>query len=471
MGVSLPANDWTPRDYQLDAWEYMEQGGKHCELIWHRRSGKDELALHWTAMSACDIGHKESIGRVGNYWHCLPKATQARKAIWEAVNPHTGRRRINEVFPPYVRAGTNDHEMLIRFKTGSTWQVVGSDNFDSLVGSPPIGIVFSEWALSNPAAWGYMRPILAENGGWALFNSTPRGRNHAFRTFRTAQREPGHFAQLLAAEATDVFTAEQLDAELRQLKGDYGEDYGTAIFEQEYLCSWDAPNLGAVLGRGIGRAERDGRVRDDVDFDRSGAPIEISSDIGFRDSSAWWFWQPQLGGFTIGDYDVDSGLDAEEWIERLRERIDDRGYNLGRIWLPQDAKSRTFRSKRSSLELFSKAFPGKVALVPPSSVQDRINAARVIVARCEFNGLRCEKGLDGLRSWSYEYDEELKVFSKDPRHDWASHPGDAFSYGAQMMKERNPETIATPKPKATSGKVLYPDMFNQQQPRSKYRYR
>jgi phage terminase large subunit len=43
--------------------------------------------------------------------------------------------------------------------------------------------------------------------------------------------------------------------------------------------------------------------------------------------------------------------------------------------------------------------------------------------------------LEGLRAWSYELDEERKTFSKEPRHDWASHPGDGFSYGAQVMRE------------------------------------
>lgn len=462
MRIRLPANDWQPRLYQQAAWDYLEGGGRHADLIWHRRAGKDELALHRTAVAMFE--------RVGNYWHCLPQQSQARKALWEAINPHTGRRRIDEVFHREIRASVIDDEMLIRAHNRSTWQVVGSDNYDSLVGSPPVGIVLSEWALCKPAAWGYLRPILAENGGWAIFNTTPRGRNHAYRTFRVAQREPGHFAQLLAAPDTGVFTAEQLAKELRELVGEYGEDYGEALYEQEYMCSFEAPNLGAILGRAISRAERDGRVSDDIEFDPDGAPIEISSDIGFKDTSSWWFWQPQFGGFVIADYLGDSGLDAEEWVEKLRERCKEGGYTLGRIWMPQDAKSRTFRSQRSSLEIFSRAFPGKVGLVPQSSKTDRINAARVIAPKCAWNETRCEKGLDGLRAWSFEYNEEFKAFSKEPRHDWASHPGDAFSYGAEMMKER-PES-AKPKAKAhaRSGKVLYPDMFDKTPKRSRYRF-
>ena len=113
----------------------MEAGGKHAELIWHRRSGKDEVALHRTACAAFE--------RRANYWHMLPEASQARKAIWDAVNPHTGKLRIDEAFPHEIRAKTLNNEMQITFVNGSSWQVIGSDNYNSLVGSAPAGIVYS----------------------------------------------------------------------------------------------------------------------------------------------------------------------------------------------------------------------------------------------------------------------------------------------------------------------------------------
>lgn len=428
MEVELP-NQWQPRLYQFPAWDYLQKGGKHCELVWHRRAGKDEIALHWAAVSA--------FTRLGNYWHCLPKATQARKALWEAVNPHTGKRRINEAFPPEIQASVNDHEMLIRFPNGSTWQVVGSDNFDTLVGSPPIGISFSEWPICNPAAWAYLRPILAENGGWAIFNGSPRGRNHAWRTFIGAQKEPTSFAQVLPATSTNVFTPAQLASELRQLINDYGEDYGQSMYDQEYGCSFEAANLGAILGRALVRAEQDGRISDDVVYDRDGAPIEISCDIGRRDATSIWFWQPCVGGFRIVDYDKDSGLDADEWCTRINERLGDR--KLGCIWLPHDARAKTFSAKHTAVEIFMSRFgPQKVSITPDASKTDRINAARRVISRCSFNRTNCEKGLDGLASWSYVYDEERKEFSKEPDHNWASHDGDGFSYGALVMEEREP---------------------------------
>ena len=84
-------NQWHPRPYQLRLWHYLENGGKRAVCVWHRRAGKDDVCLHWTAAAL----HQ----RIGNYWHMLPEAAQARKAIWDAVNRLTGKRRIDEAFP------------------------------------------------------------------------------------------------------------------------------------------------------------------------------------------------------------------------------------------------------------------------------------------------------------------------------------------------------------------------------------
>src|SRR5210317_1292993 len=193
MKISLP-NNWTPRDYQGPLWDYLGSGGKRAACCWHRRSGKDDVMLHHNACAAFE--------RKGNYWYMLPLYNQCRKAIWNAINPHTGKKRIDEAFPHEVREKTLDNEMFIEFKNGSTWQLMGSDNYDALVGSPPIGLTFSEYALSNPSAWGFLRPIMLENGGWAIFNSTPRGKNHFKKMIDMAESSEDWFAERLTVDQT-----------------------------------------------------------------------------------------------------------------------------------------------------------------------------------------------------------------------------------------------------------------------------
>lgn len=420
----------------MPVWSYLERGGKHAELVWHRRSGKDEIGLHRTAVAAFE--------RVAGYWYMLPEYQQARKAIWDAINPHTGKKRIDEAFPREIRKRVRVDTMMMEFINGSTFQVVGSDNPDSLVGSPPAGIVYSEWALSNPDSRAYLRPILRENNGWQIFNTTPRGRNHALRTLNAAKADPTAFAQVLDATQTGIFTQAELDKELLDYIADFGEDYGRAKFEQEYLCSFDAANLGAILGRWMMRAEKEERLQSGGVFDPDGAPVEISADIGFRDTAAWWFWQPRYDGYGMLRYVGASGLEAEDWIEKLKEICTENDYKLGKIWLPHDANTKTFAAKRSPMERFAAAFGwAKVDIVPQTSKADRINAARRVIEDCVFDTDHCAAGIDGLCSWSFEYNEETKTFSKEPLHNWASHPGDAFSYGAQMLgpRKRQPSEI------------------------------
>ena len=375
MRTRLP-NNWKPRDYQLPAWKYLQEGGRHAELLWHRRSGKDDLCLNWAAVAAFQ--------RVAGYWHMLPEYAQARKAIWDAINPHTGKRRIDEAFPKHLRKATRNDSMIIEFINGSSWQVVGSDRYDSLVGSSPAGITYSEWALANPNARAYLRPIVLENNGWQVFISSARGRNHAFRTYKAATKESSSFAQILSARDTGIFSDDMLERELSNYMNDFGDDYGRAKFEQEYFCSFDAANLGAILAGALSTAERDGRMNN-IEYDPEGAPIEISADIGRRDSSTWWFWQPKLGGYSIIDYDGGWGIGAEEWVERLKIKLGKR--KLGKIWLPHDARAKTFAAKNSALEIFIKGFgANKVAITPNSKKADRVNAARTLIKRVEFNG-------------------------------------------------------------------------------------
>ena len=59
----------------------------------------------------------------------------------------------------------------------------------------------------------------------------------------------------------------------------------------------------------------------------------------------------------------------------------------------------------------------------------------MVIQRCSFNETLCDDGLEGLRAWEYVYDEVNNVFSREPNHNWASHPSDAFAYGCQVMQE------------------------------------
>ena len=425
--VTLP-NNWRPRSYQRDLWRYLEHGGTRAVAVCHRRWGKDDLALHWTAVAA----HQ----RVGTYWHCLPEYAQARKALWDAVNPHTGIRRIDEAFPRELRATTDEQKMFIRFKNGSTWQVVGSDSYNALVGSPPIGLVFSEWAIGNPAAWAYLRPILLENGGWALFIYTSRGKNHGYRTWKISQDEPGWFGIRQNAIETGVFTRQQLDGELREYIADYGEEDGEALFNQEYLCSFDAAVIGSYYGKALAKLEQAGRITA-VPHDPT-FQVHTAWDLGIDDATAVWFCQLVGREIRVIDY-----LEARgRALTDVARDVLAKRYQFAEHYLPHDVDTREMTSAKTRKQTLEGLGLEPIRAGSKLPRQDGINAVRNMLSRCVFDEVKCEKGLNALRQYRSVWDDKLRTPSKEPLHDWTSHGADAFRELAVQLYDVKGATLA-----------------------------
>lgn len=409
--ITLP-NNWTPREYQLPAWNYLENGGKRVVLIWPRRHGKDDLALHWTACAAMQ--------RVGTYWHCLPEATQSRKAIWDAVNEFTGKRRIDEAFPDEICETKRNQDMFIRFKNGSTWSLIGSDNYDSLVGTPPVGIVFSEFALANPNAWGYLRPILANNGGWAIFVSTPRGKNHLYSLYNHAKDADDWFAELLTVDSTQLLSKERLEVELKEYIAMYGEEEGYAKYRQEYHCSFDGTLSGSYFGSLIDQAEVDGRITN-VPYDPT-LPVTTSWDLGVGDATGIWFFQKVHNEVRAIDYYETSGEGLTYYVKILKEKP----YVYDEHIMPHDVRVRELGTGKSRFEVAQSLGIRPITIARQLPVDDGINAVRSLIPRMWFDKRNCSQPLEYLRAYRKEYDEKRKEYKSKPFHDANSHCADAL---------------------------------------------
>lgn len=413
MNIILP-NNWRPRDYQKPLWSYLAKGGQRAVISWHRRSGKDAVMLHHCACAAHE--------RVGNIWYLMPEYGQCRKAMWQAINPHTGKLRLDEAFPHELRETTNQQEMYIKLKNGSMFQLVGSDNYNSLVGSTPIGLVFSEYALSDPSAWSYLRPMLLENKGWAAFNSTPRGKNHFHDMFEMAKSSDGWFAQILTVNDTKLFTDAQMASELREMQAEHGEAVGEAFFKQEYYCSFNVAVIGSYYGREMMDAENTGRICR-VPY-QSILPVHTAWDLGFTDDTTIWFYQVVGNEVHLIDYYASSGEDPDHYCKKLKEK----GYGYGLHWLPHDARAKTLGSGGKSVveQLAKRLGFAKMRVLPKLSLQDGIQASRMLLKRSYFDLERTREGVKCLQEYQREYDTGRKMLKDKPLHDFTSHGADAF---------------------------------------------
>lgn len=220
MTITIP-HRYQPRTYQLPLLRALDRGFTRAIIVWHRRSGKDKTCFNYMI--------KRAVNKVGTYFYLLPTFTQAKRVIWDNID-NDGFKMLDHI-PKEIVKNTNATELKIELINGSIIQLLAADEFKkSGVGTNPIGVVFSEYSISDHEAWKYLSPILAANGGWAIFNYTPRGINHAHALLQMARDNDKWFTEVLTVNDTNVFTKEALEEERRNNPQDF--------FEQEYYCKF-----------------------------------------------------------------------------------------------------------------------------------------------------------------------------------------------------------------------------------------
>ena len=434
--ITLPYN-YTPRDYQLPILEALDTGGyKRAVAVWHRRSGKDKTFLNYLFKSMYE--------RVGAYYYFFPTYRQGRKVIWLGMD-RLGMRFVDH-FPKELRKRVNDAEMIIEAKNGSLFQVIGTDNIDAVVGANPVGCVFSEWALQDPSAWDFIRPILAENNGWAIFNFTPRGKNHGWTLLETAREYPEFwYSEVLTVKDTKAVDPATLAQERREIIRKDGND---AFYQQEYMCSFEVPIQGAYYGAQMMLADEEKRITG-VPYDQS-ALVHTAWDLGIDDSTSIWFFQIAGQELHFIDYYESSGEGLTHYISYMK----DKPYIYGKHYAPHDIKVRELGSGKSRLET-ARGLGVSFEVGKMLPIEDGIDAVRTVLNRCWFDKSKCAKGISALISYHKEWDEDNQVFKKKPEHDWSSHGADAFRTFAtgyrQIIMKVSEEDIGGVKP-------LYPEM-------------
>jgi phage terminase large subunit len=415
---------YTPRTYQKELLAARDQGFKRLLAIYHRRAGKDKTMFN--------LMIKEAVKRRGVYYYFFPEYAQGRRVIWDGMDG-SGFRFLDHIPDPLLQS-KNGTDMKIFLTNGSVIQIMGTDKFNKVRGANPVGCVFSEFAFQNPKAWNIVRPILAENGGWAAFNSSTNGKNHFYDMYEMAMKNPHWFVQNYNVEQTlDENGNRYVSDEVIQEERDAG--MSEEMIQQEFYNSFTANSQGFYYLSIIEDMDRSGLIGR-VPHDSS-APVETWWDIGVGDYTCIWFTQTMGKEIHVIDYYSSNNKGLDHYAKVLQSKK----YVYRTHNFPHDMINTEFGTGRTRYEVAEELFRGtRLNIIPKLSKEEGINAVRMVLPSCRIDKQLCSEGLDGLRNYRKEWDDKNQIYRNTPLHNWAADPADAFRYlavGITLPKSRS----------------------------------
>lgn len=414
-----------PRQYQLNFLKALNSGTKRAVWCVHRRGGKDVTAFNWAIFQLI-------LNPGWTAFHILPTYSQAKKVIWDSST--NDGKRILDYIPKELIESKNGQEMKIRFTNGSLYQLIGSDNIDSLVGSNPKIIIFSEYAIQSPAAWDYLRPILDVNKGYALFISTPRGKNHFYDLLNIAKRSKDWFCEVLPINQTNVLD----EQEIQKMRD---EGVSEEHIQQEFYCSFNRGVEGSYYGRLIEKARTEERVCN-VPYDTR-SPVHTAWDIGYGDSTSITFWQEMGGEVRIIDFYEAQG----EGIAHYAKIIQTKPYVYGTHYMPHDAGSGSIQTGRTLQDVAYEQGIKTTVLEREADISIGIESVRSLLSICFIDEKKCSHLIKCLENYHKRYNEKTQSYGEAPVHDWCSHAADSIRYmaNARIQYGRGPGSMTTDK--------------------------
>lgn len=408
--AELVQHKYIPRSQFLD---FHSRKQRFALMVCHRRAGKTVAVLNDMVIRALRTTKRHAF-----YAYVAPFMGQAKQASWtylkEAVANIPGHK-------------VNLSELTITLPNGARIRVFGADNADALRGLYFDGIVLDEFGDMNSRVYTeIVRPALSDRKGWAVFIGTPKGKNKFYDLRNKAIEDSDRwFYKCLKASESGIISKDELE--------DMTRDMDEYEIRQELECDFESAIRGSYYGKHMAALEAAGRFTK-VDWDPS-EKVSCSFDIGYRDSTAIWFWQVIDGQVRIIDYEQFTERDAAETIEVMQLKP----YDYETWWLPHDARHRTFASRKSVMDTFLQ-YEAPVQIAPNLKVRDGIDSVRKTLRTYPvyFDAERCKQGIECLRNYSRKWNADSSVFSDEPSHDQWSHGADSFRYLSLVI---NIETI------------------------------
>lgn len=389
-------------------------------LVMHRRFGKTVFSINEMVDQALRCKNKNP-----QYAYIAPTYGQAKRVAWDILK---------DVVKNIPGATANEAELRVdiprKFEGDRIrFMLLGAENPGSIRGIYLDGVLMDEMGEMDPVVWTQVvRPALSDRLGWAIFIGTPKGQNGFYDLYMQAKENPDWFHSMYKASETGIIPIGELDAAKAIMSP---EEY-----EQEYECSFSAALVGAYYGKYMAEAEKDGRITT-VPHD-SAVLVDTYWDLGVDDTTVIWFGQRVGKSLHWIDYLEMSGEGLEYYVKQLD--VDHRkNYKYNRHKLPHDAEARELGTGKTRVETLATLGVKNVDVVPRQSVEDGINASRMILGRSWFDAVKCRRGVEALKAYERKWDSKNKIYQQRPLHNWASHGADAFRTAAMSLDERRPD--------------------------------
>ena len=395
----------------------------------HRCAGKTVALVNDLIFGALECRlHRPQLAYIG------PTYSQAKKVAWQYVKDFVG---------DYLAKPPQEAELKVTLKNDATIHVLGADNADSLRGMYLDGAVLDEYAMYKPSVFSQViRPALSDRNGWAVFISTPRGKNLFYDVCQQAAKDPKTwFGLTLRADESGIIPATELFA-LRK-------DMDPEEYAQEYLCSFDSALKGSIYADQVNQMFEDGRVVSDSLYDAN-LPCHCAFDLGFTDATVCiWFQIGKDSTVRLVAAEATTGTDIFYHIEKINQFEGE----VGDIWLPHDARAKNLQTGRSIMEQFlSEGVRPKI--VPQHKVRDGISATRKMFPRIYLQETSTGELLEAMKAYRRSWDENHLIFSDIPLHDWASDWCDCLRYVCIAAGLIVPELVIEEKKAPKTGNVF-----------------
>jgi len=441
-------------------------------LVLHRRAGKTTSVLNhhqraalddtWEAARLRHLEPKFSAAEVDEllqhrqYGHILPLLGQAKSVAWEPL------KRIAAAVPGHK---PNESELSIKYPRRSTFpnrtrmslrgplnpdvnsttvRLFGADNPDAFRGLPFSGVSYDEYSQHPPNIHGeVVSKALADHVGFGIFAGTIKGKNQLFRTYQAAKGNPAWFAlwqdvdKTLQTEEGATITAirrSMLD-DLEQIQQGLMTQ---AEYDQEWYLSPTAAIKGAYYGKEVDAAQREGRIRM-VPYDPA-LKVHDVWDLGKGPKMAVGLFQ--RFGRAVQMIDYVQGKESDG-IPQIIKVLQEKPYVWGKHFAPHDVRATDLGTGKTRLETAA-ALGWKFEIVPEMSVDDGINAGRLLFPRLWIDDTKCQLFIDAIGQYRQEWDEKRGMFRDIPLHDWTSHPADMYRYAAiveEQMTNEKPKPV------------------------------